>query len=72
MLELNFIRANKSRVIQGLKIKNFSEEDLQIVEEILSLDDTRKEVQTELDSLLAERNQLSKTIGDLMKAGKRA
>ncbi len=71
MLEINFIRANKSRVIQGLKVKNFSEEDLKLVEGVLALDDARKEVQTNLDNLLAERNQLSKSIGSLMKEGKK-
>ncbi|MCB0569017.1 MAG: serine--tRNA ligase [Phaeodactylibacter sp.] len=72
MLELNFIRANKSRVLQGLKIKNFPQEGLQVIDDILKLDDGRKETQTNLDSLLAERNQLSKSIGNLMKSGQKA
>lgn len=71
MLELHFIRANKERVLQGLKIRNFGEQELEIINEILRLDDTRKETQTELDSLLAERNQLSKEIGGLFKQGKK-
>lgn len=71
MLEINYIRANKSRVIQGLKVKNFSEEDLKLVDGVLALDDARKEVQTNLDNLLAERNQLSKSIGSLLKEGKK-
>ncbi len=72
MLQVSFIRANKDRVIQGLKKRNFTADDLQIIEEILQVDDQRKNNQTELDNLLSERNRLSKEIGDLMKQGKRA
>ncbi|MCB9037417.1 MAG: serine--tRNA ligase [Lewinellaceae bacterium] len=71
MLELNFIRENKERVLQGLKIRNFTDEDLGIIEEIIQLDNTRKDTQTELDSILAERNQLSKDIHGLFKQGKK-
>ena len=71
MLELNFIRANKERVLQGLKTRNFPDEELHIIEDILRLDDTRKDAKTELDSVLAERNQLSKKIGGLFKEGKK-
>ncbi|MCO6475859.1 MAG: serine--tRNA ligase [Phaeodactylibacter sp.] len=71
MLELHFIRTNKERVLQGLKIRNFTGEELRVVDEVLQLDDTRKDTQTELDSILAERNQLSREIGGLFKAGKK-
>ncbi|MCO6490220.1 MAG: serine--tRNA ligase [Phaeodactylibacter sp.] len=71
MLELHYIRANKERVLQGLKTRNFAEKELGIIEQIIQLDDTRKDTQTELDSLLAERNQLSKEIGSLFKQGKK-
>jgi|AntRauTorckE5430_2_1112549.scaffolds.fasta_scaffold05789_2 seryl-tRNA synthetase len=71
MLELNFLRVNTERVKEGLKVRNFSDEALSIVDEIINLDDRRKAVQTQLDNLLAERNALSKEIGDLFKSGKR-
>ena len=71
MLEVNFIRTNKPLVIKGLKIRNFSEEDLQIVDQILEVDDQRKSIQTRLDATLAERNALSKEVGALFKQGKR-
>lgn len=71
MLQVSFLRTHKDRVIEGLKKRNFSEEDLQIVADILKLDDTRRSTQTELDNALAERNTLSREIGDLMKQGKR-
>ncbi len=70
MLELSFIRANRERVLKGLKIRNFSEEERSIVDDIIRLDDTRKDTQTELDSVLAERNQLSREIHGLFKQGK--
>lgn len=71
MLELNYLRANTERVKSGLAVRNFSTEEQGIVDELLSLDDRRKALQTELDNLLAERNSLSKEIGSLFKSGKR-
>ena len=70
MLEVNFIRANKERVLDGLKVRNYADEDLAIIDQILRLDEDRKAVQTELDQSLAERNSLSKEIGNLFKSGK--
>lgn len=71
MLEISYIRENRERVLQGLKVRNFSEEELEIVEKVISLDDKRKNLQTELDNKLAERNSISKSIGDLFKQGKK-
>lgn len=70
MLQISFIRDSKDRVIEGLKRRNFKEEDLKIVDDLIALDDRRRSLQTELDNALAERNQMSKAIGELMKAGK--
>lgn len=71
MLELNFIRNNKARIIKGLKVRNFPEAEVEIINKIINFDDRRKELQTNLDNSLAERNQLSKKIGQLFKEGKR-
>ena len=71
MLELNFIRAQRQRVIDGLKTRNFKAEDLGIVDQLIALDDQRKATQTKMDKVLAERNRYSKEIGDLFKQGKR-
>ncbi len=71
MLQVNFIRENKENVVEGLRKRNFSDEQLAIVETVLQLDNARKAVQSELDALLAERNALSANIGDLMKQGRR-
>jgi len=70
MLQLGFIRDNKEALKKGLKIRNFKNSDLGIVDQIIALDDDRKSLQTSLDSKKAEANSLSKAIGDLFKSGK--
>ena len=69
MLQVNFLRENKERVLQGLQKRNFKQLDL--VEEAISTDDERKKFQFELDQNLAEMNKISKEIGILMKDGKK-
>ncbi len=70
MLELNFIRENRDRVIEGLKIRSFEEEDLQLIDQIIETDSLRKRSQTERDQLLAEQKKLSNEIGQLYREGK--
>ena len=72
MLTLKYIRLNKDEVKQGLRKRNFSDNDLDIVEKVLDLDDRRKKTQTERDHVLSEINQWSKRIGDLFKSGNRS
>ena len=69
MLQLGFIRSNKEKVLQGLKKKHF--QDVHLVDDIISLDDQRKKVQSESDDLLAQRNAASKSIGALIAQGKK-
>jgi len=68
MLTLKFIQENKDEVIHRLKTKNF--DATTIVEEIILLDNKRRQTQTELESLQSEMNSLSKEIGQLFKSGK--
>ncbi len=70
MLQVNYIRTNKEKVINGLRKRMFNDEDLKLLDEAILLDDKRKSIQTELDQLLAQRNKRSKEIGDLFKQGK--
>lgn len=70
MLNLKFIQENKETVIRKLAVKNFDAKEL--VEKIIYLDDTRKNLQKESDDKLAEMNAISKQIGLLMKEGKKA
>lgn len=72
MLQLGFIRDNKETLLKGLKIRNFKDSDLSLVDKVISLDDERKSFQTNLDTKKAEVNKLSKAIGDLFKSGKQA
>ena len=67
MLQVAYIRAHKEEVIQRLAIKNFDAKD--IIEELISLDEKRRNTQSENDAILAESNKLSKEIGMLYKSG---
>ena len=69
MLQVNFLKEQKERVLEGLKKRNFK--DLELVDTAISLDEIRKKIQFELDSQLAEINKISKEIGILMKEGKK-
>ncbi|MEX1131600.1 MAG: serine--tRNA ligase [Flavobacteriales bacterium] len=69
MLELQFLREHRDEAEQRLAKRNIDVQGL--LDTARTLDDTRRSTQTELDSLLAELNGLSRTIGDLMKAGKK-
>ena len=67
MLQLAFIRENKDAVIAGLAKRNLDATSL--IDEVISLDEKRRSVQTQLDQEKAESNNLSKEIGMLFKSG---
>jgi seryl-tRNA synthetase len=69
MLQVQFLRENKERVLEGLGKRGFKQNDL--VDKAISLDDERKKYQFELDQNLEEMNKISKEIGILMKEGKK-
>lgn len=70
MLEISLIRSDKERVVRGLRIRNFTDENLKVVDEILDIDNKRKNAQVELDNNLAESKKLAAEIGALYKQGK--
>ena len=70
MLQIAVIRENQEKVITALAKKHL--DAATIVEEILQLDENRRNTQVELDNTLSESNRLSKDIGDLMKNGEKA
>lgn len=70
MLTIKTIRENKQLVIERLAVKNFDATTL--INEIIALDDERKNTQTALDNDLAEQNRIAKEIGMLFKQGKQA
>lgn len=69
MLQISYIKENKEKVLSGLKKRNFK--DLDIIDQVLQADEKRRATQTELDTILAQSNKLSKEIGALMKSGKK-
>ena len=69
MLKTSFIIENKKEVIKSFKKRNFKSEAL--IDELISLDNQRKEVQTDYESKLSKSNSISKTIGQLFKDGKK-
>ncbi len=64
MLNLRYIAENKDLVIERLQLRNMDARSL--VEEVLALDQQRKDVQQQLDEGLAEMNKISKQIGAFM------
>ena len=55
MLDINFIRENPQIVKDAAKNKNIKID----VDELLSLDESRRKITTEIDELRAKRNTLS-------------
>ena len=64
MLQVAYLRQNPEQVKERLSIKNFKE--INLVDEILSLDDERKKLQLEFESTQSKVNSTSKEIGQLM------
>jgi seryl-tRNA synthetase len=69
MLQVNYIRENREKVLERLSIRNFKQPEL--VDEIIKIDEDRRSTQTSLDSISAEANAAAKQIGDLMRTGKK-
>lgn len=70
MLQIAVIRENQEKVITALAKKHLDARA--IVEEIVKLDENRRNTQVELDNTLSESNRLSKDIGDMMKNGEKS
>lgn len=67
MLQVNVLRQNPEWVKERLSIKNFTE--LNLVDEIIALDDKRKNLQLEFDNTQSKINAASKNIGKMMAQG---
>ena len=70
MLQVPFIRENKEQIITALAKRNFDANE--IINQVISFDEDRRSIQTELDNTLAESNKISKEIGGLYKSGEHA
>lgn len=69
MLTLKVINENPEEVVNRLSRKNFDAKD--IVDQIIELGAVRRNSQTSLDGVLSEVNSISKSIGSLLKEGKK-
>jgi len=70
MLQVPFIRDNKETTLAGLRKKHFANAEA-VVEQVLTLDQQRRDTQKELDEVLAQSNTKAKEIGALMKSGQK-
>lgn len=69
MLEIAVLRAAPATIKEKLAKKHFAE--LHLVDEILALDEQRRNIQKETDDLLAAQNVAAKNIGALMQKGEK-
>ena len=70
MIDLKFLRENPEVVKENIR-KKFQDEKLPLVDEVIELDQKKRDAQQEADSLRANRNKISKEIGALMGQGKK-
>ena len=69
MLQVSYIRDNREKVLERLAVKNFKQPEL--VDEIIQIDNDRRQTQNRLDNISAEANSAAKQIGELMRNGKK-
>ena len=69
MLQVNFLRQNPALAKQKLAIKHFP--NLDLVDEVIAIDDDRKQLQAAFDETQAKVNAASKEIGGLMAKGEK-
>ena len=70
MIDIKLIRENRELVKENIK-KKFQDEKLPLVDEVFELDKEVREAKLKGDNLRSEKNNLSKSIGLLMKDGKK-
>ena len=70
MLQVPFIRENKELIVERLAKRNINA--VQMISDVITIDEDRRSLQTQLDNTLAESNSLSKEIGNLYKSGEAA
>ncbi len=69
MLQVSYIRENRDEVLSRLTVRNFKQPEL--VDQIIQLDDDRRQTQTQLDAVSAGANAAAKKIGELMRQGQK-
>ncbi len=69
MLQVNVIREQREKVLEGLK-KRYLKDAEELVDKVIETDKVRRETQQQVDLLKAKSNTDSKKIGELMKSGR--
>ena len=69
MLQISFIRQNKELVKERLSLRNFG--DLLLVDKVVELDEQVRKLKVDSETLQADMNAASKTIGQLMAKGEK-
>ncbi|TWR25016.1 serine--tRNA ligase [Mucilaginibacter achroorhodeus] len=69
MLQVSYIRENRDKVLERLAVKNFKQPEL--VDEIIALDEKRRQTQNQSDNVSSQANAAAKQIGELMRNGKK-
>ena len=69
MLQVPFIRQNREQVLERLTVKHFAE--LGLIDDLLGLDDRRRNLTVQSEQIKASVNSASKEIGQLLAKGER-
>ncbi len=69
MLQVNFLRQNTELAKKKLAVKHFA--NLSLVEEVIAIDDQRKQLQASFDDIQSKVNAASKEIGGHMARGEK-
>ena len=69
MLDIKFVRENPEKVKENIK-KKFQDQKLPLVDEAIELDEKQRKLKLEGDNLRSERNNISNSIGALMREKK--
>ena len=69
MLQVNFLRQNKELAKKKLAVKHFA--NLNLVDEVIAIDDQRKQLQASFDDMQSKVNAASKEIGGHMAKGEK-
>lgn len=69
MLQISYITEHKEVTLAGLRKKHFKDAD--VVENLLALDSSRRQLQHTLNTMQADANRIAKEVGKLFSAGKK-
>jgi len=71
MLEITRIREERDHIVEALKVRNLTPEQLAVVDQLLDADQQRRQAQQQLDQTRYEANQLDAQLGGIYQEGQR-